>query len=1158
MDKKLAFQILRIAETKEEEPIRSSYLALLKDTNPEDDPEGFKRLREAYEEALRSAAERGAQAAEEEPQDEIGIWMKQVRNVYRDILLRREAENWKPLFEDPVCVGFDTFLEAREQLLGFLSGHALLPQAVWVLLDQTFHVLEDFDALKEQFHVNFLKHIEYHVNTEDFLDYSLFETRENYGPETDEEADEYIREYFRIKSMLEENETEGVWQMLSDMKRHGIYHPYEEVERLRLYIRQKESEKGREQAENLLARYPGDGYVQVWAGKIFFDAGEEERGYALWQSVLEREPDYYMAKYFAVGYLRRQKQWYQARTYINELLRVNGRDDDLLEQEEEINRELLPLIQAAYDKEEDFEDLKKEEVPLLLGRTIYNMERYEETLALLNRDPELLKKEKNNLHLRALTLYELERYQEAIPVFLEYLECLAEVEDENERVERMTQAHEVLGFCYFGMENRKEGERELRGAISMGKNAGRRLKDRYTLAEKFLSFEEYERAVEECDEILLEDEGYYPAYLVRQEASYHLKRAQQVVDDYYRAIDLYAGYDKPYLYAAKIFYDYSQYQDAIGVIERAKENQVEFSPKLRFQEANIRRMLAENADERKKVMEILDALLHETEEENGEIKEAESTLREYPKRVELLFEKALVFWDDEKFMDAVVLVQEAIKLEPANPYYRLMLGNILRDMSNYGEALKEYQKVEETYHHAEFYFGMGVCYEETGNWTEAIASYKKVLEQDETYRDTNHRLYRGYLRRYERTWKKKDYEAALFYINKQLEVTNNRAYRLWDRAYLYGEGMEIEKALADYREALETIDQVNRYIILENMGFDCKKDRQFEKAYGYFKQAVEEMEKKDASSKGYHNMAVCMMKMDNYEQAIADFRAGLAVFPKDEEMWESLSDCYVETDRFEEALAVTKEWCAQSGKTVGYYNQVAFILLEMGKIKESLQCYEDAKREFIKNAVDKEELAKLYEKWGDRFGSIADFAASVTLYQDAAALYRDNWDRFDAECKLVRNCYMAGDREKAARYARRVLENLQERGTTAEDYMSYTAYAPVRIGWVAWVELALGNREKAFGYFQKMEQIRPCSGCAHKQCHEAALWQGYYYYSEGEFEKAAAMLEEALRRNEDCPEAKFLLEKMRGSADGSTRDAAKKHGFVEKLFHKGKKESRQQ
>ena len=45
MEKELIFQILGIPETKDEEDIRRSYREKLKETNPEDDPEGFKRLR---------------------------------------------------------------------------------------------------------------------------------------------------------------------------------------------------------------------------------------------------------------------------------------------------------------------------------------------------------------------------------------------------------------------------------------------------------------------------------------------------------------------------------------------------------------------------------------------------------------------------------------------------------------------------------------------------------------------------------------------------------------------------------------------------------------------------------------------------------------------------------------------------------------------------------------------------------------------------------------------------------------------------------------------------------------------------------------------------------------------------------------------------------
>ena len=52
MEQSIIFHILGIPETSDEMAIKSAYLNLLKTTNPEDDSEGFKRLREAYEGAI--------------------------------------------------------------------------------------------------------------------------------------------------------------------------------------------------------------------------------------------------------------------------------------------------------------------------------------------------------------------------------------------------------------------------------------------------------------------------------------------------------------------------------------------------------------------------------------------------------------------------------------------------------------------------------------------------------------------------------------------------------------------------------------------------------------------------------------------------------------------------------------------------------------------------------------------------------------------------------------------------------------------------------------------------------------------------------------------------------------------------------------------------
>ena len=52
MDHKQAFHILGTEPSGDEAGIRQAYRKLLAKNNPEDDPEGFKRLRRAYETAM--------------------------------------------------------------------------------------------------------------------------------------------------------------------------------------------------------------------------------------------------------------------------------------------------------------------------------------------------------------------------------------------------------------------------------------------------------------------------------------------------------------------------------------------------------------------------------------------------------------------------------------------------------------------------------------------------------------------------------------------------------------------------------------------------------------------------------------------------------------------------------------------------------------------------------------------------------------------------------------------------------------------------------------------------------------------------------------------------------------------------------------------------
>ena len=86
--------ILGISITKDLDVIKNAYRNKLVNVNPEDDPEGFKRLRESYEEAMRYAEK------DEKEKDEIDLWIDQLSNIYASMEKRIKPESYKELFKD--------------------------------------------------------------------------------------------------------------------------------------------------------------------------------------------------------------------------------------------------------------------------------------------------------------------------------------------------------------------------------------------------------------------------------------------------------------------------------------------------------------------------------------------------------------------------------------------------------------------------------------------------------------------------------------------------------------------------------------------------------------------------------------------------------------------------------------------------------------------------------------------------------------------------------------------------------------------------------------------------------------------------------------------------------------------------------------------------
>lgn len=84
---KTCWQVLGIEATTDTDAIRQAYLALLPSFHPETDPQGFKLLREAYENALQGTTSPAITVVDEDPDTP---WVNYLGEIFRDLLADEE------------------------------------------------------------------------------------------------------------------------------------------------------------------------------------------------------------------------------------------------------------------------------------------------------------------------------------------------------------------------------------------------------------------------------------------------------------------------------------------------------------------------------------------------------------------------------------------------------------------------------------------------------------------------------------------------------------------------------------------------------------------------------------------------------------------------------------------------------------------------------------------------------------------------------------------------------------------------------------------------------------------------------------------------------------------------------------------------------------
>lgn len=1152
METKVAFKTLDIDKTKNEKEIREAYMNMLSVTNPEDDPEGFKRLREAYEVALAYTREE-EQEKEYVPVTDVDFFLEDVKAVYNNINTRFDIDEWKRLLDDPICEGLDTSLEIRERILVFLMDNYQISHEVWALLDKVFEFTVDKEALQQQFPEDFLGYMFRHIEERDVFPYALLKYTEEDLLGEEPEPDTYLNSMFEIKQRIDsmeyvsENITEEqlsertaslekCLNELKDLDVYGVYHPHTDVEIMRIAVLTDDMKLAEELCNKIIDYVDRSVYLAIYVGEVLNKLGDKEQAFKIWSDVVEIWPDYYRARYNRVVYYMEKEMYYEARKEMEELFQINENDDRIYEMLKTANAAMIEEFKEKLEKGEDHEHYKGYELKLEYAWCLFQNERDQEAIEFMKSNPPAEAEDEfgfNNILGR--TLYKNKKYEEALPYLLRWRELLWEMKEDGtdrtkRRIERKAMASGMISGVYYELGDMDKAIEYAEEAIDVAGVQDDLLQAMNQKSYYLFKNKEYEKCIDVCEKILKIDSNYYPAIVNHQKSAFEIYNAQMVVDDYHRAVDIYPYYFKPYHLAAKVFFFYDQYKDSMEVIERAEENGVELSADMKFFKAKNIRSVAENEEDREKAFEIIQELLAQKTERDqkpndDEQNDGDNLEWDIEDDSEINYELALLYWDSNNLEKAAEYLNKAMDENQSRKQYKIVFADLCCEQENYKQALYYYDESKSAYEdNPSLYYGYANCYNALGKRDLEIENLEKVLTIRKVYSDTCERLSDLYMENYRITNDRAEFDKAIDCATRQVEE-NPHPYYYVHRGLIYMNAFDIDEAIADFKEALKLNDK--DWAAWNNLGCCYKYTNKYEKGIECFEKALEIINSNNEKEVlPYSNMADCYEGLYNMEKAVECYKLDLELMdPNRLTYYEEIGRIQSDLGKSKEAIEAYKK-CG--GSELNW--NIGDVYLNAGNYRKALHYYK--KNVESNRKEDPSDLARAFRRlacaYSDFFyKSTKDIDKGIKFALEALECGDDPYERYESARIVAKLYFLKRDFDNAKSYAQEAVKHFsQMEQKSPEDYMSYKPFGPIRISAWAWIQLCLGNREKAFELFEQIDEQLVCRRCHRSQCYEKPCHLGDIYMALGEYEKAKEQYLESLRRDKYYTEAKIKLKKL--------------------------------
>lgn len=1172
MEEQRIFEVLGIGETKDENEIRRAYRNKLLSVNPEDNPEGFKRLREAYESAL--AMSRSVEDTEEEADTPVSRYLKEVEAVYGSLSRRLDDEEWKQLASHELLDDLELEEEIRWKLFRYLADHFRLPASVWRILDGAFGIVQGEGEFKERLPENFV----------DFMVWKCAEGAEDsdfpfHKLEGEDRADydAFITNYNQLAGMSrEEPEDKEGWlkeigQKIAFMDTLGISHPWYEMEKARYALLCGQKEEAERMARALWEKGEKDSRMLFAGAYILKECGQGEEAAVVYKELLERKDmtndDIYAASIALAEICVERKEWEEAREHALCARRLYNTQKamDLLN---ECNTEIIAFYAGEKEREIDAEK------GVVLAWCYIQANRAEEGLEFFKEHP-VLSEDTAECHRVKTMLYisgALDEEGEAeAKLWRQRLEEQSQPKEEKEDY-WMAQSYEMEGRALWMRLKKledKEGEEAAAlktGALAAFHEAVERMPEEIDFLMAKLSFlrdmllneskpsgegksadenKGYEQIVEICKRIKEIDKGYYWAYFYEQEAYEKMGKAQEVVDAFYDAKKIYAGMPEIYERAARAFWAYGQFQETKNIIAQAEEAGIN-SYYLRTRKLELMRREAEDKEAMKAADEYAERLIEEMEGK-GDIEDALMS--------DAYLQRAFIhdsgYANEFRQMDEMERwANRSVELADNNRN-RYFLGRFYEEYKE--EPKKAYEhlkKCEERGLDFEWmYFYIAQCHEDFEEWDEAISYYKKAMEKNSEERDFVWRIGWLYRKKFNRTGQEEYYEEAIKYLNLQVEKFGENSRELWQLSDLHGDNREYELALAEIDRALEKDKQTRNWgqrgLLLQMLG-------RREEAIDSFEKAIEvNLERGYDYSYSYSRMHDYFCRQREYEKDI-DWLLGkwdkVLTETQREKILQYIKDDYLMLEDWPKALETLERiyggttladyvcdgWKKEGKRINDLLDLYQFYLSEEDlrrKVKEAEALLKRGGKKGMKE--DHDGMGRAYMQIGFCYDEyLFDNERALTFFKKA--LEHDGLVGIGTSdyrwtlTVIMRNLWRMDRTEEAKEYRELYRKSLAESYKECEKpekspeelHLGECTSRRVSLYHLFEIYYYCGEYEEARKYMEQIESCAWCSTCMMGECTEEWECKGYMALHDGLREEAVRCFEKAveccLRRNDQA------------------------------------------